>query len=145
MSHNVDFLKLISEFRRFYSHEISHAASIYQLSKIEADVLLFLHNNPTRDTARDVVEYRHIAKSYVSKAVDLLVKRGFLLAEADSMDRRISRLKILPEAGNALQKLLETQNMVFTVLFRGINNEEWELFERVLLKISSNVKETDTI
>lgn len=145
MLSTIDFLTLTNEFSHFYSQQISQAAAVYQLSKVEADVLLFFHNNPVYDTARDVVEYRHIAKSYVSKAVDLLVKRGFLLAEEDSKDRRVSRLKILPAASPALQALLDAQNTVFTVLFGGISSQEWELFEKILFKISSNVKENEKI
>lgn len=85
-----EFLSITNQFNKLYSGSINAVAAGYGMSKVEVDVLLFLHNNPQYDTARDIVEYRHIAKSYVSKAVELLVKRGALLIREDDKDRRIS-------------------------------------------------------
>ena len=48
------------------------------LTQLEMDILLFLANNPEYDTARDIVEKRHLAKSHVSVGVDALAGRGLL-------------------------------------------------------------------
>ena len=48
----------------------------YQLTQLEIDILLFLANNPPFDTARDIVEKRHLAKSHVSAGVESLASRG---------------------------------------------------------------------
>ena len=68
-------------------------AEEWGLSRAEVDVLLFLQNNPGCNTAREVVELRGMAKSGVSKAVDALVRRGYLAAAPDGRDRRVVRLE----------------------------------------------------
>ena len=42
------------------------------------DILMFLANNPSYTTARDIVEVRHIKANLVSVNVDKLVQEGFL-------------------------------------------------------------------
>ena len=69
----------------------------------EVQVLLFLANHPGNDTARDVVELRGLPKSQVSRAVDLLVSRGFLQRRPDETDRRVIHLAIT-EAGKPLAR-----------------------------------------
>ena len=46
----------------------------YALTRVEIDVLSFLANNPDCDTASCIVEYRKIAKSHVSGAVESLLE-----------------------------------------------------------------------
>ena len=46
------------------------------LAQTAFDILLFLANNPTYKTARDIVEVRHIKAHLVSIHVDRLVRHG---------------------------------------------------------------------
>ena len=135
-----EFLSITNQFNKLYSGSINAVAAGYGMSKVEVDVLLFLHNNPQYDTARDIVEYRHIAKSYVSKAVELLVKRGALLIREDDKDRRISHLQVTQEAAGPLEKALEAQARVMKSVFRGITSEERQMFDQILYRISSNLE-----
>ena len=86
------------------------------------------------------MEYRHIAKSYVSKAVELLVKRGALLIREDDKDRRICHLQVTKEAAGPLEKALEVQARVMKSVFRGITSEERQMFDQILYRISSNLE-----
>ncbi|MFQ7553393.1 MAG: hypothetical protein ACLRMZ_27790 [Blautia marasmi] len=45
-------------FHQLYSRKIGETAALYEISKTEADILLFLCNNPGFDTARDIVNIR---------------------------------------------------------------------------------------
>ena len=135
-----EFLSITNLFNKLYSGSINVVAVEFGMSKVEVDVLLFLHNNPQYDTARDIVEYRHIAKSYVSKAVELLVKRGALSIREDEKDRRISHLEVTKEAAVPLKKALEAQAGVMEKIFRGITAEEKQMFEKILCRMSSNLE-----
>lgn len=48
---------------------------MYDLTLIEAKILVFLKNNPSCDTAADIVEYRMLSKGNVSQAVDSLIRK----------------------------------------------------------------------
>lgn len=56
------------------------------------DILLFLANNPGRDTARDICTYRKLKPAIVSFHVDKLAREGYLLRQAVPGDRRKCRL-----------------------------------------------------
>ena len=135
-----EFLSITNLFNKLYSGSINVVAVEFGMSKVEVDVLLFLHNNHQYDTARDIVEYRHIAKSYVSKAVELLVKRGALSIREDEKDRRISHLEVTKEAAVPLKKALVAQAGVMEKIFRGITEEEKQMFEKILCRMSSNLE-----
>ena len=61
------------------------------------DILLFLHNNPGYDTARDICTYRQLKPALVSLYIENLVQLGFLAREGVPGDRRKCRL-VLTEA-----------------------------------------------
>ena len=101
----------------------------------EMDVVLFLTNNPGCDTARDVTELRGLAKSQVSAAVELLVKRGLLSRTPDGVDRRVVHL-MLTERGKALgREGQKIQVACLDVLFGGLNGEETARFQTLLEKV----------
>ena len=52
------------------------------------DILLFLHNNPGYDTARDICTYRQLKPALVSLYIENLVQLGFLAREGVPEDRR---------------------------------------------------------
>lgn len=135
-----EILAVTNQFNKFYSMRITETAMEFHMSKVEMDVLLFLYNNPQFDTARDIVEYRHIAKSYVSKAVELLVKKGALLIKEDTKDRRIIHLEITGKAMEAAKQARRVQERIMEELFQNLTEEEQNLFEKVLRKMSDNIE-----
>ena len=67
-----DLLQYALRFRRLYQKWFQDLGEELELSPLEMDLLLFLHNNPDRNTARDAVAVRGLAKSNVSTAVERL-------------------------------------------------------------------------
>lgn len=136
-----EFLAVTSRFTKFYSQHISRAAEKFHITKVEADVLLFLYNNPSCNTAREIVEFRHIAKSYVSKAVEQMVEKGYIACCGDERDRRLVRLRLLPEAKPVVKKLRQEQQEAFQVALKGITDSEQEQLRKIIEKISANIKD----
>ena len=56
------------QMKRLYEKQFEDICQRYQLTQNEIDILVFLANNPSFDTASDIVEVRMIAKSYISKS-----------------------------------------------------------------------------
>lgn len=136
-----ELLTIMHGFDKYYSRKINEVAQRYGMTKVEMDVLLFLYNNPEYDTARDIVEVRHIAKSYVSKAVELLMRKGYLAVEEDKKDRRMAHLRLLPEASGVIKDGRAAQDRVGAAVRRGISEPEFETFEKVIKQMYSNTKE----
>lgn len=135
------FLKAGRQLEKLYTRSITQVSDAYDLTKVEVDVLLFLYNNPEYDTARDIVELRGIAKSYVSKAVDLLINKGFLQAETDAKDRRVSHLTIQALALPIVKEARLVQDKLIQTLYQGISEEEQERLETIFTKMAQNVQE----
>lgn len=51
------------------------------ITKPEADILTFLNNNPSCDTAKDIVKLKGFSKAYVSKAVEPLILKELIKVE----------------------------------------------------------------
>ena len=50
----------------------------YQLTQMEYDILMFLHNNPQHNTAAEIVKIRKSTKSHVSTSLKELEKKGLI-------------------------------------------------------------------
>ena len=95
----------------------------------------------TFDTARDISRVRGMPRSLVSKAVDQLVKRGFVETCQDKQDRRVVRLRLLPPAQAIVEKLVETRKEFFAQLCRDITREEAAAFYSMVEKMTKNLSE----
>ena len=68
------------------------------------DILMFLANNPSYTTARDIVEVRHIKANLVSVNVDKLVQEGYLTRQPVAGDRRKTALACTPRAQEVIRR-----------------------------------------
>ena len=59
----------------------------FHLTKIEGTIIVFLYNNPGKDTAGDIVELRMLSKGNVSQAVESLIQKSLLTREQDAEAR----------------------------------------------------------
>ena len=118
-------IKSTRRVRDQYDAAISRAAHQCGITRPEADVLLFLYNNPTLNTARDIVYYRG-----VSKAVDPLIRQGMIDMTTDPSDRRRQLLSISGGAEIA-EKLRTAQAAFLSALTEGIPQSELDCFMAV--------------
>ena len=65
----------------------------YQLTHMEYDILMFLHNNPQHNTAAEIVKVRKSTKSHVSSALQIFQRRGHVgfrrLTDLNDLSRSI--------------------------------------------------------
>lgn len=109
------------------------------LTQLEMDILLFLANNPAYDTARDIVEKRHLAKSHVSVGVESLAGRGLLERQLREGNRKTIHLHPTPAAAPLVEEGRRIQQQYGDILLDGFSEEErGELF-RLLNMVSRNV------
>lgn len=134
-------LYLSRKLKKLYERECAKAAAPFGLSQGEADVLLFLSNNPGFDTAMDVVKYRSVSKALVSKAVESLSARGYLTLHTDRRDRRYTHLVLTEAAAPALRTLHGAQAAFVDLLKSETTPEERAVisavFERLCEKLET--------
>ncbi len=117
-------LQFSQQLKKFYIRQFTPLVRKSGLSMRELDVLLFLANNPDYDTARDITEFRALAKSQVSQAVELLAAEGLLQRTPDVNDRRVIHLSITPEGAPVAKEAQEIQTRCGRQLFAGLTPEQ---------------------
>lgn len=108
------------------------------LTPNEIEVLLFLEHG-TYNTARDISRLRGMPRSLVSKAVDQLVRRGYVESSQDKQDRRVSRLRLLPASQSAVQRLAQARGDFLSKLCKGVTQEEFTAFFSMVGKMVDNL------
>ena len=125
--------------RKLYGSLFAPLLSRYGLTQTEADVLMFLANNPGYDTARDMVEHRHLAKSHVSASVDALVGRGLLERFYRDGNRKTIHLRITPQAHPMIGEGKRLQNRFGALMIAGFSEEEVLQLEDLMRRMQQNV------
>lgn len=125
--------------RDLYDITIEKSAIECGITKQEADVLLFFANNPELNRACDAVVYRGFSKAYVSKALNSLLKRGFVEIKDDTFDKRYQRIVVKKKVNKVLSSLRKTQDDYFSILSEGISEEDFAIHIEVIEKIAENI------
>lgn len=118
--------------RRSYARGLEPVCAQFRLTRMELDVLLFLANNPGRDTAAEMIRLRGFSKSHVSASVKSLTRRGYLTRVIQPGNHKLIHLRLLPPSDQAVQAGQQAQQRFFRFLFQDVTQEEAELLARTL-------------
>lgn len=133
------FLILSRKSMKLYRKMSTEGVKEFGFTPNETDVISFLLNNPTHNTATDIAKYRGMSKALVCTAVDQLCKNGYLSTTVDEKDRRILHLKLEKKADVVVKNLEAARLAFFSVLYEDISSEELQFFYQITQKIAKNV------
>ena len=108
-------------------------------TQAEMNVLLFLANNPAYDTARDITERRHMAKSQVSVSVEALVERGLLERFYRPGNRKTIHLRPTPAARPLVEEGWRLQNRFGALLIAGFSRQEILRMASLIRRMQKNI------
>ena len=134
--------EFLSGFRRTikgYDRCLEAIRHHYGLSQTEVTIISFLHNNPSRDTARDIVELRMLQKGNVSAGVESLIRKGFLTRTPDQTDRRRHRLRLREEASPIVAEIEAVKQRFYRRLFAGFTEEELHQYSQLSRRLQENL------
>ena len=134
---------LLANIRRIvklYDSMLKPVCERYALALIEATIISFLYNNPGRDTAADIVEYRMLSKGNVSQAVESLIQKGLLQRCQDTRDRRRIHLSLTGKARPITDEIERVRQIFQDQIFRDFSEEEERQFARYNERIAENIK-----
>ena len=111
------------------------------ITSIQGLVLDYLFRNRETDVfQKDLEEYLEIKGSSVTSILDNLEKNGYVRREAVDYDGRLKKLAITENAYAIEEDIVERVNGYMYSLFRGIPEEEREVFYSVLCKMIDNMQ-----
>ena len=113
----------------------------FPITSIQGLVLDYLFRNRETDVfQKDLEEYLEIKGSSVTSILDNLEKNGYVRREAVDYDGRLKKLAITEKAYAIEEDIVERVNGYMYSLFRGIPEEEREVFYSVLCKMIDNMQ-----
>ena len=137
-----DYLMNIQLTTKLHESLLKKICVKYNLSLIEGKILCFLHNNPTKDTAADIVELRMLSKGNVSSAIDKLCKQGYIQRVPDKNNRRKIHLSLLSKADD-INKDVDLMLIDYKQkIFDGLTMEEMHAYENLCQRIYFNAKKS---
>ncbi len=138
MLNNTEILQNVQQVMQLFERSASSLAQKHGLLPVEMKVLIFLINNPGKDTATDIVELRMLPKANVSKAVEGLMQKKLLQRRPDTADRRRVHLVLTP-AGAAMTTDVKTAWDSFTGdLFSGFTQRQLDQYAALNARIVKN-------
>ena len=124
---------------KLYARLFTPLLEEWGLTQTEADILLFLANNPGYDTARDMAEKRHLAKSHISAGIEALAGRGLLERSWQEGNRKTIHLRLTAAADPIVEEGRALQRRYGELLFRGFTQEEICRLSRWLERVTDTV------
>lgn len=113
----------------------------YQLTQMEYDILIFLHNNPQHNTAAEIVKIRKSTKSHVSSSLKNLENRG-LVERIQSVDnKKHIEIVLLEKAVPIIEDGITVQKEFAKTLLQGLTDEEKRICIEVFNKVCENADE----
>lgn len=112
----------------------------FSLSAAEADILMFLSNNPQYDIAADISRIRKMPKSQVSTSIKSLCEKGYLCTDYKENNRKSIHLSLSESALSVAEYGKTVQGEFAALLFSEFTEEEKAEFEKLHLKIADNIK-----
>lgn len=138
-----NLMRLTYQLSKTYNHYCAEVMKKHHITKCELDILLFLHNNPELNTAKDIVEKRCIVKSHASMGIDQLMKKGYLKTVRDQKDRRKYHLYLLEDSKPIVEDGLKMQQTFNNQLFQHISKDDKQKLWDILEQIYMNIKEDE--
>ena len=137
-------LRFYHRFGKDYNAQFAPLLEETGLSMGEMNLLLFLANNPGLDTARDVTEYRGIAKSQVSASVEQLSRQEILRRCPDASDRRVVHLALTEKGKQLARRAQKRQDESWEAAMSVLTPQEQAQLGAILEKLLAEETEGET-
>ena len=112
----------------------------YQLTQMEYDILMFLHNNPKHNTAADIVKIRKSTKSHVSTSLKALENKGLIERIQSARNKKHIEIFLLDKAELIVEAGLNAQKEFAKNVLSGMTEEEKHMCMKVFDKICNNAE-----
>lgn len=130
--------KTITSYYELLSGEVCDR---YELTQMEYDILMFLHNNPQYNTAADIVKVRKSTKSHVSTSLKSLENKGLIERIQSEDNKKHITIVLLEKAELIVQEGIYAQKQFAHNVLIGLTEEEKHMCIKVFHKICNNAEE----
>lgn len=133
-----DFLSLLMVVARLSRVEADRRARQHGMTRAQWGILIHLQNKPglNQKELSDILEVEPIS---VARLVDRLARAGLVERRADSRDRRVWRLHLLPAAAPLMSEIDRQKQQLSDFITQGLVEEERQTILVALKKMKINL------
>lgn len=112
----------------------------YNLTQMEYDILMFLHNNPQYNTAAEIVKIRKSTKSHVSTSLRMLEEKGLIEKRQSEDNKKYIAIILLDKAKTIVKEGTAVQKQFARDILDGLSDEEMDMCKAIFEKIYENAE-----
>lgn len=127
------------QLKKLISKKAEPVMEEYDLRSVELDILVFLHNEKNVDTAKGIIERKHLSKAHISKSIDNLRTGGFIQITEDEEDHRVLHIRLTDKSNEVIRKMSGVYTECRDIMMNGISEEELNIVKTVLRHMNENV------
>ena len=140
MTNVESMLKQFASIRRAYGKYLYTSMNANNFSPSEIDILIFLSNNPSINTSKELVVCLAVSKSLIARSVDALIQKGLLKLEEDKNDHRLQHLKITKAAVPYINEIKKYRDSFTKLALADIDEQDLKCMEETVKKIEDNMQ-----
>ncbi len=127
------------QLKKLLAKKSEHIMQEYDLRPVELDILAFLRKEKEVDTAKGIIERKHLSKAHISKSIENLRNGGFIQIIEDENDHRILHIRLTEKSNEVINKMNQIYSECKDIMQRGIDSDELAVVKRVITKINENI------
>ena len=104
----------------------------YELTQMEYDILMFLHNNPQNNTAAEIVKIRKSTKSHVSTSLKNLENKKLIERKQSEENKKHVEIFLLDKAELIVEEGINAQKQFAQNVLSGLTEEEKDMCIRAV-------------
>ena len=130
--------KTITSYYELLSGEVCDR---YELTQMEYDILMFLHDNTQYNTAAEIVKVRKSTKSHVSTSLKKLESKGLIKKVQSKDNKKHIEIVLLDKAEVIVKEGTKAQKQFAQNVLKGLTEQEKHMCIDVFDKICNNAEQ----
>lgn len=111
------------------------------LRPVELDILAFLYREKNIDTAKEIIQKKHLSKAHISKSIDNLRSKGFIQVNEDENDHRVFHISLTEKSKEVIRKVINVYAECKDIMQKNISPDELEIVKKVISKMNQNINQ----
>ena len=127
------------QLKKLLSRKVEPIMQDCDLRPVELDILVLLHREKNIDTAKGIIQKKHLSKAHISKSIDNLCLGGFIEIAEDENDHRILHISLTEKSREIIGKVTKVYEECREIMQKGISKEELDVVKKVISKMNENI------
>ena len=127
------------QLKKLLAKKSEHIMQESDLRPVELDILALLRKEKEVDTAKGIIERKHLSKAHISKSVENLRNGGFIQIIEDENDHRVLHIRLTEKSNDVIKEMNQIYSECKEIMQKGIDSDELAVVKRVIAKMNENI------